>query len=586
MKNNEPTGTSGRLPWEQPTAQQSAPPYAQGQEPTQPLGQTSEWQRQAAAPLGNQHYWEPPTVPPVLTAPPQPQKPKGISRRAVLIGAGAGAVGIGALGAGLGFFLSNRASSSGPANVFASDAQQVAHLIRRAGLGPWPNDFGDYINAGVSGTIDRLLNYSSIPNSDLDNLLNSLNYDFSRPEDLIHWFTIRMLYSKHPLEEKMTMFWHGVLVSGLDKGGKAMPPYLAQQNQVLRQNCLGRFDDLIHAISTDPAMLVYLDGARSTGRLPNENYARELMELFTLGVVNPQGQPNYTQDDVHQGALALTGWAIEGGKGVYLPHRHYNGTVTYLGHTGNLGLDDVVRIVCAHPAAPYHIAWRMWSFFAYPVNPNDSVLQPLVDAYNHNNHSIHAMVEAMLRSPDFISDKAYRQRLKSPVEFLAGAIRNLGIQTTLQRNALRGLYTALGQVPFDPPNVSGWDGDKDSRAWLSTQTWMTRVNLINTLVVVATGGATGGKRQATQSASSTTNSPVQQTINQRGISSAKDLTDYYVAAMLDNNITSDRRSALYDAINQSGKGPTLTLAGGATVPAVSVRQMLYLLMTMPEYHLN
>ena len=230
--------------------------------------------------------------------------------------------------------------------------------MRRGGFGPWPEDFGDYINAGTSGAIDRLLNYSTISNSELDGLISSLNLDFTLPQDLIRWFTLRMLYSKHPLEEKLTMFWHGVLVSGLDKGGKRMPPFLAKQNQTLRENCLGRFDDLIHAISIDPAMLVYLDGANSSGDLPNENYARELMELFTLGVVNPQGVANYTQNDVHQGALALTGWRIVNTQGVFFPARHYNGAITYLGHTGNLGLDDVVHIVCCPSldAIPYCLA--------------------------------------------------------------------------------------------------------------------------------------------------------------------------------------------------------------------------------------
>jgi uncharacterized protein (DUF1800 family) len=231
----------------------------------------------------------------------------------------------------------------------------------------------------------------------------------------------------------------------------------------------------------------------------------------------------------------------------------------------------------------------MWSFFAYATTPDDTVLQPLVDAYDKNNHSIQAMVEAMLRSPAFFSAKAYRQRIKSPVEFVVGAIRGLGIATSLPTASLRGLYVELGQIPFDPPNVSGWDGDKISQAWLTTQTWMARVNLINILVVAATGSGVNRarQRQAVSGSNSTASSPVQQIINLRAISTAKALTDYYVAAMLDNNLGDDRRASLYAAINQSGPGSqTLTLSGGAKIPASSVRQMLYLLMTMPEYQLN
>ena len=546
--------------------------------PTQPLARSEIW------PDGVQGYGDPHMVPPVLSAPAAPQKPKGVSRRAILVGAGAGAVGIGAIGGGLGYFLSNR-SASGSTNVSASDFSQISHLLRRAGFGPWPADFAEYLSAGVSGAIDRLLNYSSISNSELDTLIAGLHLDFTQAQDIIRWFTLRMIYSTHPLEEKMTMFWHGVLVSALDKGGKRMPAFLAQQNQTLRQNCLGRFDDLLHAISVDPAMLLYLDGESSSGSLPNENYSRECMELFTLGITNPQGVPNYTQNDVHQGALALTGWRIVGSQGVFAPHRHYNGTITYLGHTGELGLDDVVSILCAHPSTPYHIAWRMWSFFAYATTPTDTVLQPLVDSYHSSNHSIRAMVEAMLRSPAFVSDKAYRQRIKSPVEFLAGSLRGLGIATTLGTSALAGLYNELGQVPFDPPNVSGWDGDKTSQSWLSTQSWMTRVNLINTLVVAATGSAATG-RQTVPSTTSISGSPVQTTIKQQNIASAEELADYYVGALLDNNLGNDRRAVLYDAANQSGQGPTFTLSGGKDISVASVRQMLYLLMTMPEYQLN
>jgi uncharacterized protein (DUF1800 family) len=599
MKNDKPNGMSGNLPWEEPnprtpmpylenespTLQRSAPPGTA--QPTSDLPTPGLEERWPDWTEGS--YQEPPTMPlpPLLPAPPAATKPKGVSRRAILVGAGAGALGVGAIGAGLGYVLSNRTASdsSGPANVFASDSQQVAHLLRRAGFGPWSNDIGDYIDAGVSGAIDRLLNYSTISNAALDNLISSLNLKFSQPADLIRWFTLRMLYSTHPLEEKMTMFWHGVLVSGLDKGGKRMPPFLAQQNQTLREHCLGRLDDLIHAISIDPAMLIYLDGASSSGNVPNENYSRELMELFTLGVTNPEGVPNYTQNDVHQGALALTGWRIQGNQGVFAPRRHFNGAITYLGNNGNLGLDDVVRIVCSHPSTPYHIAWRMWSFFAYPITPTDSVLQPLVDSYHKSNHSIRAMVETMLRATAFWSARAYRQRIKSPVEFLAGAIRGLGIQTTLQTNALRALYVELGQTPFDPPNVSGWDGDKVSQAWLSTQTWMTRVNLINTLVVAATGSA-ARTQQSISGSDPTATSPVQQVIKERTIASAKELVDYYIAAMLDGNLEDNRRATLYDAAAQSGEGPAFTLSSGATIPAAGVRQMLYLLMTMPEYQLN
>lgn len=510
-----------------------------------------------------------------------PRVRRGVSRRAVLVGAGAGALGLGALGAGAGVLLSRENASSAIPNVFDAQAGQVAHLLRRAGFGPSPADYADYLNAGVHGSIDRLLNYSSIPD-DLDSRLAALNLDFSKQADVVRWWLLRMIYSKHPLEEKMTLFWHGVLTSALSKvGGKKGYPFLIQQNNTLRKLAFGRFDDLIHAVSIDPAMLIWLDGHTSTGRSPNENYARELMELFTMGI------GNYTQDDVHQGALALTGWTIRNGQGVFVPGRHYNGAVTYLGQTGPMGLADVVRLVCAHPSTPKHIAWRMWSFFVYE-NPSDADVQPLVDAYHTSSHNIGAMVKAMLASSQFFSAKAYRARVKSPVEFVIGAIRGLGVTTDAA--PLPVVLDNMGQLPFDPPNVSGWDGDKVSGAWVSTQAWMTRVNFINALVAAASGIPLRSGKQASTlqvAASHIASSPIQQVITQRKMAKPQEIADYYIAALLDNNVAVERKAVVYNALTSGPtSGPSFTLAGGAKVPAAAVRNALYLAMSMPDYHLN
>ena len=549
-------------------------------------------------------YWQPPSSPPGM--PPAPAVSgatphrRGISRRKLLVGAGAGVLGAGAVATGLGFYLTHR-GDNGIANIFASDASQIMHLLRRAGFGPSPDDINTYLSLGVSGSIDRLINYSGVAN-DIDAKLAALNLDFSKTDDVIRWWVLRMLYSPRPLEEKLTLFWHGVLTSAFTKvGGKRGYPLMIQQNQLLRAHALGRFDDLIAAISIDPAMLLWLDGNKSTGRSPNENYARELMELFTLGITDQNGKPNYTQNDVHQGALALTGWhiAVGGGKaqGVFTPARHYNGSVTFLGHSGPMGLDDVVRLVCAHPSTGYHIAWRMWSFFV-SENPSAAQLKPLADAYYSSNHSIKAMVEAMLSSPDFFSSAVYRARVKSPVEFVVGAVRALGFSTSAQ--GVSALMASMGQVPFDPPNVSGWDGDKVSANWVSTGGWMARVNFINQLVAAASGiavrtgvgqsAATQGSSQRNTGGANVAGSALQQLITTRGIATPTALADYFIAALVDNQIDATRRAMVHDAVNAPASGPTFALAGSATakatVPAASVRDALYLVMSMPEYQMN
>ena len=503
---------------------------------------------------------------------------RGVSRRKALIGAGAGAVGLGLLGTGAAAFLSRQQSAS-PATLYGNDAAQIGHLLRRAGFGPSPSDLQQYLNLGVSGAIDKLLNFSSVSNAALDAQMNALNLDFTKRQDLIRWVLLRMIYSPRPFEEKLTLFWHGVLTSSFTKvGGNTHLPFMIQQNQLLRAKGLGKFDDLMHAITIDPAMLYWLDGRLSSGHSPNENYSRELMELFTMGI------GNYTQDDVHQGALALTGWVVRGDGSHYVPSRHYNGSVTFLGHTGPMTVDDVIKIVCAHPATGTHIARRMWSFFVYD-NPSPQDLKPLSDAYYKHDHSIAAMVRAMFSSPTFFSAQAYRARVKSPLEFVAGAVRALGLDSNA--TGLATALNAMGQIPLDPPNVAGWPGDGASGAWMSTQAWVTRINFTDLLVSIAAGARPKGGPKINLTTKGGV-SAIQQAITQQKLSSADALVSYYVAMLLDNTLDPSRRAVLADALTNSPiqGGATFTLAGGKKVSAAATAEMLYLLMSLPEYQMN
>jgi uncharacterized protein (DUF1800 family) len=439
-----------------------------------------------------------------------------------------------------------------------------------------PSEASAYTNLCFSGAVDRLLNPASVP-SDLDAQLATLNLDLTVLADIQRWFLLRMIYSPRPLEEKMTLFWHGLLTSSAQKiGGKKGYPLLLQQNNLLRTHALGRFDDLIRAVSTDPAMMYWLDLRTSTAKAPNENYARELMELFTLGI------GNYTQNDVVAGARALTGWVIRGNAGVFMPARHDDGPKTYLGQTGNFALEDVVRIVCAHPTTAHHLAWRLWTFFAYE-NPSDADLQPLVDAYNKQQHSIAAMMRALLTSPAFVSSRAYRSRLKSPAEFVGGAIRALEITTAAA--GLLPIMLEMGQTLFAPPNVSGWDGDKTSASWLSTQSWMTRINFVNQLLAIASGALTERGAGGSGAASALTSA-----ITTRRMGTSTALVSYFAEILLDGQLDANRLSVVDDFLkataSQSAAGPHIHLYGGTSVPVPAVRGALYLMMGMPEYQLN
>jgi uncharacterized protein (DUF1800 family) len=513
----------------------------------------------------------------VQEAPPPQQKKRGVSRRAVLIGAGVGAVGLGAAGAGLGALLLQHKDAPATANVLTTDTAKVNHLLRRAGFGPTPTDLGQYLALDLSGAVDRLLNFSSVQD-DLNSRLAAQTFDQTNPTELMRLWLLRMIYSKRPLEEKMTLFWHGALTSSFrDVGGKNHYYYMKQQNDLLRKMGMGRFDDLMAAITVDSAMLWYLNGRQSTGKSPNENYARELMELFTMGIQDANGNDNYSQNDVRQGALALAGWVEKDGKSQFVPNRAYKGQVTFLGHTGVLEMKDVIQLVCAHPSTGRHLAYRMWSFFVYE-NPSESDLQPLADAYYKSNHNIGAMVKAMFTLPAFFSDKAYKARIKSPVEFVVGAIRGLGLETDAKK--LPQAVAAMGQTLYDPPNVSGWDGDKASSEWLSTQTWTTRVNFINSLVA-ASGGATtrGGDVSGTA---------LQKLISDHQLKTPDEVLDFHIATLADSHLADDRRALLSTTLTQGATtGPSLTLAGGGgKLSALRLRETLYTMMSLPEYQMN
>src|SRR5579875_2788780 len=310
-----------------------------------------------------------------------------------------------------------------------SEQAQFAHLLRRAGFGAAPSELATYQQLGGNGAVNRLINYQPISNQELEDRLTALKLDLTKASGIQRWWVVRMVETARPLEEKMTLFWHGLLTSALSKVGRPEPMYV--QNQFLRQNALGRFPDILKGISKDPAMMLWLDlGANRKGH-PNENYARELMELFSLGI------GHYTEQDVRESARAFTGWVVRrqragGGavafESVFNPRLHDDGEKTFLGQTGRFGGDDIIDIIVRQPASAQFIARKLFSFFAYP-DPDDEVLAPLVAAYTASGYSIRALVRAILTSDAFYAPAAYRALIKSPAELVAGTARLLGIET-------------------------------------------------------------------------------------------------------------------------------------------------------------
>jgi len=291
-----------------------------------------------------------------------------------------------------------------------------------------------------------------------------------------------MLHTTRPLEEKLTLFWHGHFATAQYKVNNAL--FMHNQNQTLRQYATGNFKDLVTAIAKDPAMLVWLDGNTNRKGAPNENFAREMMELFTLGI------GNYSEDDVKAGARAFTGWNLNYLKGqfVFNQNQHDNAVKAFRGISGKLNGDDVIANVVADPATAKRLATKLFAFFAYD-DPEPQVVQPFADLYVKNKYEIKPVVRAILSSDAFYSDKSFTNHVKSPIEYVLGTVKQLAGQ--VRERSLIPSLKQLGQEPYNPPNVAGWDGGP---SWLDAATVVTRFNFGGLLAAAVKGAPslTGG----------------------------------------------------------------------------------------------
>jgi len=349
-----------------------------------------------------------------------------------------------------------------------SDDWKIPHLLRRAGFGASPDELSYYENLGITGAVDRLLNYETIDNNSLaaqPDITMALTRKPAQGEiiNLVWWWVDRMIQTPRPLEERMTLFWHNHFATAIYK---VRSPFLMfKQNQLLRDNAMGNFGALLMGVTRDPAMLIWLDGARSNKNAPNENYGREVMEVFTMGV------GNYTEDDVKAAARAFTGYKItKSGYSYFNPNQHDNGTKTFLGQTGNFGPEDIVNILSSHPATAKAISTKLFEYFAY-ASPSDDIVNQLANIFMNSGGNIRSVVQAILNSDAFWSEQAHLGLVKGPVDYLTTAVRSLG--ATVNPKAAVGTLNNLGQLPFDPPSVFGWPSGAE---WINTSTIIDRYN--------------------------------------------------------------------------------------------------------------
>jgi len=457
---------------------------------------------------------------------------------------------------------------------------RAAHLLRRAGFGGTPAQLEEFASLTREEAADRLLDLEAADNSALNARIAAANFnlttfgggpDGKRPplfRDMQRWWLYRMSYSARPLEERMTFIWHGLLTTQQSNIGGPRSKLVIRQNELFRANALGQYDVLLKAIGKDPAMMIYLNTVDSSAQHPNENYARELMELFSMG------EGNYTEEDVREGARAFTGWRItlpaqrqpppglsdadrnefiNQAYGTYeaafevVRNAHDSGVKTFLGETGNWDGDDIVDIVMKQPATGRFMTRRLFSELAYR-NPDEATIDRLVEVWNSSNHQVKEVVRAILVSDEFYSMRAHRALVRCPIDFVVGAVRGLEIDTdylTYQQSA-----QALDQRLYEPPNVAGWPGGE---LWLSSGSFFGRVNFLDAFLFPR-GRPLANPALATQP-------------------TAEAMVDEAVRRLVDDGISPASRESLY------------AYARTVADPLERAASVAYLVLASPEYQL-
>ena len=380
-----------------------------------------------------------------------------------------------------------------------TDTNLIAHLLRRAAFGGSRDEIEEWAERGYEAAVNDLINPSE---PEWAEVFLARRFHFEQSGMLTpqggpaHWL-YRMITTKAPLHEKVALFWHGIFATGYPKviHGKA----LSDQIRTFRLHGMGRFDNLLLELAKDPAMIVWLDNQDNHKDAINENWGRELLELFSMGV------GNYSEDDIKECARAFTGWTL--GNTEYMVLRsmrdsdwpygriawhfefreddHDDGEKTFLGNTGNLNGEDIIRIICEQEATARFIARHMYHFFvadeppvpSWPYTPprDPEAIDILAQAYFDNDHSIKAMLETLLNSDSFKSEDVRYEKVKGPAEFVTGVLRLTNEFDRPRREILDRYFQTnfMGQMLTNPPSVEGWHQGVE---WVDTGTLIERIN--------------------------------------------------------------------------------------------------------------
>jgi uncharacterized protein (DUF1800 family) len=376
---------------------------------------------------------------------------------------------------------------------------RIAHLYRRAGFGARPEELDAAVAAGYEATVNKLVDLSvtdgaatalpapafsppllpaDLPADEAGRRAAQQAEQRTNKEEarkLNQWWIDRMVLSTTPLRERLTLFWHDHFATSIQKVKE--PELMYRQNDIFRTAGAGNFEALAQAVAKDPAMLVWLDANENRKGKPNENFARELFELFLLGI------GNYTEADVQEGARAFTGWQYRRQTGAFAlaPTQHDTASKTVFGQSGNFGGEDVVRMAVAQPASPPYIVSKLWSGFARPVATNDPIVRDLAAGFA-KDLDVGKLVRAIFLHPEFVAPATRTGLVKQPIEYVVGTLRALNLRAAAAGNNLPQIMDGLGQQPFAPPSVGGWP---QNGYWLTTSFALTRLRFASTVAAKA-----------------------------------------------------------------------------------------------------
>lgn len=346
----------------------------------------------------------------------------------------------------------------------------ATHLLWRVGFGASSDEVQQGTQDGLDKTLDRLLTTQpeSAEFQKSDALLRQAAFDSGNILDLKVWWLHRMVASANPLVEKLTLLWHNHFATSNAKVDSV--PLMAAQNDLLRRESLGSFRRVLHDIAKDVAMLVWLDSNSNRKRHPNENFSREVMELFSLGV------GNYSEHDIQEAARAFTGWHVRNGEFWFNTIQHDTGEKVVFSKRGHFDGGEIIELCLEHPACPRFLAFKLLRQFVEPSSTREHI-DALAARIRQHNFQWRPILRELFASRLFFGELARQSIIKSPVELLLGAVRQLKAKPNLQN--LARLSAELGQDIFEPPTVKGWDG---GRLWISSTTLIQRANFATALL--------------------------------------------------------------------------------------------------------